>query len=979
MVQKLLKPEQWLSYCILAISLVIVGIGYSIYQSQNQEIARAQFEQQANKIQQSVLERIEKYETILEAGKALFAASEDVNHQEWEDFAQSMDIIHRYPGMVSFGYVSYVPQNQRESFLKKAEQSFPNFNLWPQGERAEYLPIYYIEPLTGNEMARGFDISTEPKRYHAALRSRDEGSAQITEKIILVQTKEQNSPAFLMLTPIYRNKIPHSTLQEKRENLQGWVYGAFQVEGLMRGVLPSHDPLFDVEIFDGETIAQDKLLYDDDKNLHAIDANHHPMFDKKIKLKITGNSWTLYITTLPAFNDFTASNKPMFFLLGGLLCSFLLFFLLMNLLNTQKMANKLAKKMTYELDKSNRFKNAILDSANYSIISCQLNGMIQSFNKEAEQSLGYSADEVIGKYTPAIIHDPKEVEQRAQELSLELGRVVEPGFDVFVEKCKQGQPEEREWTYVRKDGTRFPILLSVTAIRDENGNITSYLGVASNITERKKVEKMKNEFISTVSHELRTPLTSIRGALGLVIGGLAGEISEKTKPLIKIALNNCERLVRLINDILDIEKIESGKMQFHPKVVNMNDLVKQSMEANMEYVAAFNVKLSFDATDENQFAYVDPDRILQVLTNLISNAVKFSPPHESVSIQVITMEGNIVRVQISDKGPGIPENFRKQIFNKFMQADSSDTRKKGGTGLGLSISKSIIERSGGNIGFESEQGKGSKFYFEFPAQIKLESLQSMLHNLQVLVCENEPNIAQDLKTQLEASGCKVDIVQNAEAARLKLKSQTYDAMTLDVLLPHNDGLCLLRELRENPKTAQLPVLIISAKPSSEKDQWNGNITNIIDWMEKPFNDTRLRNAVDKIKRFHSGKPLKILHVEDDPDTSALIAKLLEDIAEVDPAYSLEEAMRKIQAQRYHLIILDIGLPDGSGTEILNIPGRTSKGLTPILVFSALDIDAITTQRVSSVLMKSKTSNEEFIHTVKSLLALYSKEKKETSS
>lgn len=314
-----------------------------------------------------------------------------------------------------------------------------------------------------------------------------------------------------------------------------------------------------------------------------------------------------------------------------------------------------------------------------------------------------------------------------------------------------------------------------------------------------------------------------------------------------------------------------------------------------------------------------------------------------------------------------------------MQADSSDTRKKGGTGLGLSISKSIIERSGGNIGFESEQGKGCKFYFEFPAQIKLESLQSMLHNLQVLVCENEPNIAQDLKAQLEASGCKVDIVQNAEEARLKLKSQTYDAMTLDVLLPHNDGLCLLRELRENPKTAQLPVLIISAKPSSEKDQWNGNITNIIDWMEKPFNDTRLRNAVDKIKRFHSGKPLKILHIEDDPDTSALIAKLLEDIAEVDPAYSLEEAIRKIQAQRYHLIILDIGLPDGSGTEILNIPGRTSKGLTPILVFSALDIDAITTQRVSSVLMKSKTSNEEFIHTVKSLLALYSKEKKETSS
>ncbi len=966
--------EQWIPYLVLIISLLGVVFIYQTYKAQNQELARGHFRQQSGEIKQAVLERFEKYETILEAGKALFAASETVSPLEWKNFAHSIDIKNRYPGMISFGYIKYVGENQKELFVKTAKENFPNFSIWPETRQSEYFPIYYIEPSEGNEKARGFDLASEARRSEAATRARDTGNAQITGKIQLIQNSDQDRPAFLMLTPIYFNNSSQKTLAERRQNIAGWIYGDFLVEDLMNGILLLQNSLIDVEIYEGSITDREHLLYDNDDHLDFAETHSKILFSEKIELKVADNLWTLYVMTRPQFSDLIASSKPLVFLGGGIALSLLLFALLRTLFNTQKRAFKLAQKMTEELDKSNTLKNAILNAANYSIISTQVDGTIQSFNREAERSLGYKSEEMVDKESPAIIHDKAEIEQRAQELSLELGRIIQPGFDVFTEKCKQGIPEEREWTYIRKDGTRFPVLLSVTAIRDDQGKIISYLGIASNISERKKIEKMKNEFISTVSHELRTPLTSIRGALGLITGGLAGDISDKAIPLVKIALSNCERLVRLINDILDIEKIESGKMQFHPQSLNIIDLVQQSIDANIEYANGYKVHLEFQKPKQSPIlVYVDADRIVQVLTNLISNAVKFSPEGETVALSIL-VEDEIVRVQVKDKGAGIPEDFRKRIFSKFMQADASDTRQKGGTGLGLSISKSIVERSGGYIGFETETGKGSTFYFEFPTQIKIEHLQDMLQNMNILIVEDNPDIAQILKSQLQHSGCNVDIALSAQQAKEKLSSQSYDAMTLDIMLPDQDGLSLLQELRQDSRTSHLPILVVSAKASAIKNELNGNIANIIDWLDKPFDELRLSNAIDKIKQFHTGKALSILHIEDDPDTCSLIAKLLEGIAQIDQAHNLEEATQKIQNKRYHLIILDIGLPDGSGTEILNIPGKTSEGLIPVLVFSALEIDPITTRRVSSVLMKSKTSNEEFMQTVKRLLALYSKKK-----
>ncbi|MBL1260759.1 MAG: PAS domain-containing protein [Thiotrichaceae bacterium] len=226
-----------------------------------------------------------------------------------------------------------------------------------------------------------------------------------------------------------------------------------------------------------------------------------------------------------------------------------------------------------------------------------------------------------------------------------------------------------------------------------------------------EASRFKSEFTSTVSHELRTPLTSIRGSLGLIVSGVMGELRPEMARLVGIAYNNTERLLFLINDILDISKIESGKMDFVMEPVDLKTLLLQSVEANQAYGEQYEVKYVLNDVDDGVTVYADTDRLMQVLNNLLSNAAKFSSKGAEVEINVIPKDA-VIRVEVKDYGNGIPEKFQSRIFEKFSQADGSDTRKIGGTGLGLSISKSIIEQMGGAIGFDTVAGKGATFYID---------------------------------------------------------------------------------------------------------------------------------------------------------------------------------------------------------------------------------------------------------------------------
>lgn len=345
----------------------------------------------------------------------------------------------------------------------------------------------------------------------------------------------------------------------------------------------------------------------------------------------------------------------------------------------------------------NSFKNILDNTLDIIFMFDPMTLRFSYANRGATTALGYDRDEL--KALSAHQLCPRFSEQQ-------LRATLQPLLD-------DGQNSVKLETEFRgKDGREFPIeaTFQLAAI---SGGAPLIVGIARDTTERRKVDRMKNEFVSTVSHELRTPLTSIRGALGLIAAGAMGQLSDNAKNLVDIAYRNSDRLGRLINDILDMEKIESGKMQFDMHTEALAPLLEQSIESTRAYAEQYQVRYVVLGTIPNVAVAVDHDRFMQVMANLLSNAAKFSPENGTVEIAVTENEKGI-RITVTDHGSGIPEEFRSKIFQKFSQADSSATRQKGGTGLGLSITKAIIEKMNGSIGFATEINAGTTFYFELP-------------------------------------------------------------------------------------------------------------------------------------------------------------------------------------------------------------------------------------------------------------------------
>ena len=327
-------------------------------------------------------------------------------------------------------------------------------------------------------------------------------------------------------------------------------------------------------------------------------------------------------------------------------------------------------------------------------------GVVLSANPAAENLFGYSAAEMIGRKGTDFLF-PDEVRSDVLE---KWGGFMRSGKPVVALRYHN----------VRRDGVELVCEWSITPlVSPATQRVLSVIVQGRDITQQLEVERMKQEFTSTLSHELRTPLTSILGSLQLINSGAFGDLDKDIAELAQVAERNGQRLLDLINDILDIEKIESGKLTLFAEPLPLDMQLREAVKLNQAFAERFSVKLVLSPDLPKVVVNGDVKRILQVMTNLISNAAKFSPAGETVSIEMHDL-GNDVRVAVNDRGSGIPENFRNRIFARFAQADSTDTRQKGGTGLGLAICKRLIELMGGHIGFTDREGGGTMFFFELP-------------------------------------------------------------------------------------------------------------------------------------------------------------------------------------------------------------------------------------------------------------------------
>jgi PAS domain S-box-containing protein len=370
---------------------------------------------------------------------------------------------------------------------------------------------------------------------------------------------------------------------------------------------------------------------------------------------------------------------------------------------------------TYRLVAAERartaFVNGLLSAATeQSIIATDPNGLITMFNRGAERMFGYSADEMVGRATPLVLHDPDEVAARAAELG------VAPGFEVFIDQARSGRAETREWTYIRRDGGRLRVSVSIAPYYDGTGELRGFVKIGTDITERAAAEQLKDEFVALVSHELRTPLSSIIGYLEVMRDDTTGPLTPRQGQFLDVVDRNARRQLRLVSDLLFLSQVDAGRVRLHLDDVDLAEHAKAAIEAAQPRAKAASVTLQLEADDTTTLRG-DPDRLGQIIDNLLTNAIKFTPPGGVVDVRVIS-NTDTVSLEVSDTGVGIPVAEQRQLFTRFFRASTATSRAIPGIGLGLTIVKAIVDAHRGTVAVTSTEGNGTTFRICLPRSVQ---------------------------------------------------------------------------------------------------------------------------------------------------------------------------------------------------------------------------------------------------------------------
>ncbi len=759
-------------------------------------------------------------------------------------------------------------------------------------------------------------------------------------------------------------------------------------------------------------------------------------------------------------------------------------------------------------------QSAIFNSANFSSIATDARGVIQIFNVGAERMLGYTAAEVMNKITPADISDPEELIARATALSLEFTSPIAPGFEALVFKASREIEDIYELTYIRKDKSRFPAVVSVTALRDAEDAIIGYLLIGTDNTARKQIEeertkldqrlrdqhfytrslieanidalmttdprgiitdvnnqtqaltgctrdeligapfknyftdshlaevginrvlsegkvtnyeltararngaltvvscnattfhdrdrmlqgvviaardvtelkrfeealkktnaelegasRMKSEFLANMSHELRTPLNAIMGFSEVLKDGLVGELTDQQRGFIGDIFNSGKHLLSLINDILDLSKVEAGKMVLDLEPVQVSSLFENSLAIIREKAGARRVTLKMDASEALGSISADARKVKQIIYNLLSNAVKFTSEGGQVTLEahrvpraaVGSCVGSTKRsfpladngftefleIRVTDTGIGIPSEGLTRLFVPFSQIDTGLGRKFEGTGLGLAMVKLLAELHGGTVAVESTMGEGSCFSVWLPLRVSMEERaapraprsEMRAGAPTALVIEDDFKSAELVRVQLEAEGFNVLHAASAEAAMVLAVQQPLSLITLDILLPHMDGWEFLRRIKQVPSLSQVPIVVISIVA----DHTKGLALGAAAVMQKPISRQELYDSLVELGLLYvaKGQTLKVLVVDDDPKAVELIAvRILGLAGTVKRAYGGREAIDAARQELPDVIVLDLMMPEVDGFEVVSaLKQSPDTARIPILVVTAKQVTA----------------------------------------
>jgi len=509
--------------------------------------------------------------------------------------------------------------------------------------------------------------------------------------------------------------------------------------------------------------------------------------------------------------------------------------------------------------KTEALQAAILSSATFSIIATDRQGVIQLFNVGAERMLGYRAVDVVNKIKPSDIHDPREVAARARALSLELGTDIAPGFEALAFKASRGIEDIYELTYICNDGSRFPAIVSITALRDPGDVIIGYLLIGSHNAVRARVELelnsaravaeqanlAKSEFLSSMSHELRTPLSAILGFAQLMESGMPAPTTSQQRSLDQI-LKAGWYLLDLINEILDLALIESGKVSLSLEPISVAEVMRESQAMIEPQAQKRGISVSFPQFDTPYFVRADRTRVKQVLVNLLSNAVKYNKVRGTVLVDCVAIRPDRVCISVRDSGEGLTADQLAQLFQPFNRLGQEGNAEKG-TGIGLVVCKRLVELMGGSISASSTLGKGSVFSIELALTTERQPVPAMdppmetatpvradgrLRTL-LYVEDNPANLM--LVEDLIARRPDVRFLSARDGNRGVEVARAYlpDVILMDINLPGISGVDALRILALDPETSHIPVIALSANAGA-RDIAKGLEAGFFRYLTKPI-------------------------------------------------------------------------------------------------------------------------------------------------
>ncbi len=565
-----------------------------------------------------------------------------------------------------------------------------------------------------------------------------------------------------------------------------------------------------------------------------------------------------------------------------------------------------------------RQQEILLGSVADGICGVDRNGLVRFANPAAARLLGARPQNLIGKPVHQLVHGSAPADKKCAE-------------DCPLRRASgQRKSVTGEGTIFRSNGTGFPAEFFLNPILDQgrfSGSVLSF----RDISQRYALDRMKDEFVSTVSHELRTPLTSIRGALGLLSSGMLGVINEKAANLLRIALSNSERLVRLINDILDLERTQSGREPLAFRQVQLGEVVRQAIDGVQPMADEAGVLLIHDKTQVEVTA--DSDRLLQVITNLLSNAIKFSPANSAISV-MLRSGASGVTLSVIDQGRGIPADKLEAIFGRFQQVDASDSRQKGGSGLGLAICRAIVLQHSGRIWAERNPVRGSTFRVFLPYQpvaAKSEENATSPATLgAVLVADTNGATRPLIADELARFGYRIVEATTVDQA-VAVAHDGVSAIVLDTTVDGINGWEILPMLRREDPEAHTPVVLLGvAHPNQPADQPR----KVDRLFPRPTDDTLLEELVRVLCT--PGEQARFLVVEDDPDLGQVIGEIFarENIT-VRVAHTRQSALDECLTFQPHMIVLDIGMPNGDGFNVVDwLRQHEDLNRAPLIAYSA---------------------------------------------